>query len=235
MEINSTTEDSNYNFYTPKDSNNNYYTPKEEISNKDILISRIKNKEYKMKYKIYEDLTKKSTNCCINKLFFCFNKKIYKINSNTFFYSECYILRYIVLYFVINAILTPVVFYFANNFDLLIIILPPVVLIIAILISCFLFLDIYIVIDSSNFTIKKGAICRRKGRSYFIGEINKIDLESPTYDNEKNIQIQRYGFYLFKSTGEKEFLFKFTPFDGSQETDMESVNEFLNDINSLIK
>ena len=222
MEINPLTKDSNYNYYMPKDSNNNYYTPKESDA-------------FNQKQNIYEDLTKKSTNCCSNKYYLCFNKKIFKINSNTFFYSECYFLRYIVLYFVICAILEPVFFYFVNNFDLLMMIFPPVVLIAAILVSCFLFLDTYIVIESSNFTIKKGAICRKKGRSYFIGEINKIDLDSPTYDNEKNIQIQRFDFYLFKASGEKEFLFKFKPSEDSNEIDMESVNEFLNDINSLIK
>ena len=229
MEINPITKESNCNYYTTKDSKYNYYTPKESDTPKDFLFS------FNRKQKIYEDLTKKSTNCCINKFYFCLNKKIYKITSNTFFYSECYFLRYIVLYFAICAIFEPVVFYYVNNFDLLMIILPPVILIIVILVSCFLFLDTYIVIDSSNFTIKKGAICRKKGRSYFIGEIDKIDLDSPTYDNEKNIQIQRFGFYLFKATGEKELLFKFNPSGGSKEIDMESVNEFLNDINSLIK
>ena len=229
MEINPITNDSNYNYYTPKDSNNNYYTPKESDTPKDFLFS------FNQKQKIYEDLTKKSTNCCINKFYFCLNKKIYKITSNTFFYSEYYFLRYIVLYFAICSIFEPLVFFYSNNSDLLMIILPPIIIIIAILVSCFLFFDTYIVIKSRNFTIKKGAICRKKCRSYFIGEINKIDLDSPTYDNEKNIKIQRIGFYVFKETGEKEFLFKCNPTRGYQEIDMESVNEFFNDINSLIK
>ena len=83
----------------------------------------------------------------------------------------------------------------------------------------------------------KKAICRKKGQNYFLGEIEKIDLGEVVYNDNKEIESKSLIFYLFKTTGEKQLLFKYNKFDNNNRTkvDMDSLNEFLNEINSLIK
>ena len=192
----------------------------------------------KCKYKIYEDLTKKQTNCCSNKFEFCFNKRIYRIKPNTFFYTKFYFIRYLVIYFIIGALFAPMMFFYSddNNNDITLLIVPPIVLIITVVFSCFVFLDNYFIVDSNTFTIMKKALCRKKVRTYFFGELDKIDLESPVSDNEKKVSNQVFNFYLIKTSGEKELLCRYCPNSkiSYSEVDMESVNDFLNDINSLI-
>ncbi len=225
MEYNSINKDSGSNYYTP-------YTPQENYSNQRFSLHIPFSY-----YKIYEDLTKIQTNCRSNQFRFCFNKKIYKLDSNTFFYSEFYFFRYIVLYFTICALCTPLIFYDPKKLDLLIVILPPSILLIIIIVSCVIFLDTYIIFDSNTIKVMKKAICRKKGQNYFLGEIEKIDLGEVVYNDNNEIESKSIIFYLFKTTGEKQLLFKYNKFDNNNRTkvDMDSLNEFLKEINSLIR
>ena len=70
-----------------------------------------------------------------------------------------------------------------------------------------------------------------------LGEIEKIDLGEVVYNDNKEIESKSLIFYLFKTTGEKQLLFKYNKFDNNNRTkvDMDSLNEFLKEINSLIR
>ena len=57
------------------------------------------------------------------------------------------------------------------------------------------------------------------------------------YNDNNGIESKSLIFYLFKTTGEKQLLLKYNKFDNNNRTkvDMDSLNEFLKDINLLIK
>ena len=83
----------------------------------------------------------------------------------------------------------------------------------------------------------KKSYLQKKGQNYFHGEIEKIDLGEVVYNDNKEIESKSLIFYLFKTTGEKQLLFKYNKFDNNNRTkvDMDSLNEFLKEINSLIR
>ena len=58
------------------------------------------------------------------------------------------------------------------------------------------------------------------------------------YNDNKEIESKSLIFYLFKTTGEKQLLFKYNKFDNNNnrtKVDMDSLNEFLKEINSFNK
>ena len=230
MNYNPIYKDHNSNYYTPLTP----YTPQENNSNERNYATLSYSN-----YKIYEDLTKSQTNCCSRKCNFCHNKRIWKLNSTTFFFSEFYFLRYLIYYFIVGSLCIPLVYYDQDELNLIIIIISSSILLLLIIISCILFLETYLIFDSNTLKVVKKAICRKKSQHYFFGEIEKIDLDEDedVYNNENQIEVHNIRFYLFKTSGEKILLFKYHKFDicTKPPVDMNSLNEFLKDINSLIK
>ena len=151
----------------------------------------------------FEDV--KNRNCCYKNLNYALGPKIYKINSNTFYFPKYYLLKFMILFFFLNCIIVPIVFYFNSLLDTFIIIMIPLSIIAGIVVSCVLFIEVFIVIESTTLTIIDKAICRKKRKSYFFTELEKIEL------------INQTTFYLVKKNGEKEKLFSFAKIEIGKE------------------
>jgi len=119
------------------------------------------------------------------------------MNSNTFYFPKYYFLKFVILYFFLNNFIIPIVFYFGDELDTIIFIVIPLSAIAQLIVSCVVFIEYYIVLEPTSLTIIDKAICRKKRKSYFYTELEKIEL------------INQTTFYLVKKNGEKEKIFSF--------------------------
>ena len=86
----------------------------------------------------FEDLTYRKS------LWYALCPKIYKMNSNTFYFPKYYFLKFVILYFFLNNFIIPIVFYFGDELDTIIIIVIPLSSIAQLIVSCVVFIEYYI-------------------------------------------------------------------------------------------
>ena len=131
-------------------------------------------------------------NCCFRECSYLSDKvEIYKIGQNKYYLPKCIIFKYIFLYFFINSIVTPIVFFFVSELDLIIIIICPIYLTIELIISCIVVIEVSIVLEPCSLVVIYGAIFYKKRKTYYYTEI-------------ENVVANGFGLYLILKNGEEE-------------------------------
>ena len=164
-----------------KDFTSDYYTPKNELKPEidDTSFLDIRDK-----------------NCCFRQCEYIEKTgEIYKIGENRYYFPKCIIFKYIFLYFFLNSIITPIVFYFASELDLLIFIICPIFLTLEFIVSCIIVIEVYIILEPCSLVIIYGAIFYKKRKTYYYTEIEDV------------VSINNSGCYLVLKNGEEENIF----------------------------
>ena len=115
-----------------EDLNTNYYSSLDKFSPETSEIPESSD--------CFEDLTYRKSLC------YALCPKIYKMNSNTFYFPKYYFLKFVILYFFLNDFIIPIVFYFGDELDTIIIIVIPLSAIAQLIVSCVVFIEYYIVL-----------------------------------------------------------------------------------------
>ena len=204
-------------YTTPKGFDTDYYyTPQKEIK------PEIKDSTY------FNDITDK--NCCFRKITYICKRRIYIIGQNRYYYPKYIVFKFIWLYFVLCSIITPIVFYFSSEIDLLIIILCPAMLALELIASCIVVIEVFIALQPCSLVITYGTMFCKKSKAYYYTEIEHVD-------------VINLDCYLVLKNGEKQnisgqaFIFNCC-LKGAKEFDAEERSNLVNFayfVNSYIK